>query len=75
MSSTENFDGMCGIIAQFAHSGNQVRCHYELGHHGPCSFEKYRNPLRGYAGAICTPDPERGFIDSVLSHQEKENDD
>ena len=71
MSSTENFDGLCGIIAEFASSGNQIRCHYELGHYGPCSFKKLRNPYRGYAGSFSRPDPERGFIDSVLSHQEK----
>lgn len=75
MSSTENFDGMCGIIASFAHSGNQIRCKYELGHYGPCSFEKYRRPFFHYAGAFSRPDPERCFIDSVLSHQYKENDD
>ena len=72
MSSTENFDGMCGIIADFAHSGNQIRCHYELGHHGPCSFKKYAHHFRCMAGATSYPDPERGFIDSVLSHQEDE---
>jgi hypothetical protein len=43
MSSTESFDGLCGIIAEFASSGMQIRCHYELGHHGPCSFKKLRN--------------------------------
>lgn len=75
MSSIENFDGLCGIIAEFASSGNQIRCHYELGHHGPCSFKKYNNHLRGGAGCFSRPDPERGFIDSVLSHQDKENND
>lgn len=72
MSSVENFDGLCGIIANFAHSGNQLRCNYELGHHGPCSFEKYRDQFRLMAGCFSTPDPERGFIDSVLSHQNKD---
>ena len=76
MSGTvENFDGLCGLIANFAHSGNQIRCHFELGHHGPCSFEKYKRSFFGYAGAFSRPDPERSFIDSVLSHQEKENND
>lgn len=73
MSSTENFDGLCGIIAEFAHSGNQIRCHYELGHHGPCSYKKYKNHFRFSAGAISSPDPERGFIDSVLFHSKNEN--
>ncbi len=71
MSSTENFDGLCGIIATFAHSGNQIRCHYELGHYGPCSFEKYRTHFIIMGGTFRSPDPERGVIDSVLSHQEK----
>jgi hypothetical protein len=68
MSSTENFDGLCGIIANFASSKNQIRCHYEFGHYGPCSFEKLKRHFRITVGAICSPDPERGFIDSVLSH-------
>jgi hypothetical protein len=73
MSETvENYDGLCGIIADFASSDNQLRCHYEIGHHGPCSFEKYKNHFRIIAGCFSRPDPERGFIDSVLSHQEKE---
>jgi hypothetical protein len=72
MSSTESFDGLCGIIANFASSDLQLRCTYELGHGGPCSFEKYKKHFRITAGAICSPDPERGFIDSVLSHQEDE---
>lgn len=76
MSGTvENFDGLCGIIATFSHSGNQIRCHYELGHHGPCSFEKYKDHFYCYAGCFSRPDPERGFIDSVLSHQYKDKND
>jgi hypothetical protein len=71
MSSAESFDGLCGIIAQFACSSRQIRCQYEFGHHGPCSFKKLRNPYWGYAGSFSRPDPDRGFIDSVLSHQEK----
>lgn len=70
-ATTESFDGLCGIIATFASSNNQIRCHYELGHHGPCSFEKYRDHFICHAGCFSRPDPERGFIDSVLSHQEK----
>jgi len=65
----EDYDGKCGIIATFASSGNQIRCNYELGHHGPCSFEKYRDQFRLYAGSFSRPDPERSFVDSVLSHQ------
>jgi len=72
MSSVENYDGLCGIIPEFADSSNQIRCNYELGHYGPCSFKKLRNHRRGYAGCFRAPDPDRGFIDSVLSHQEDE---
>jgi hypothetical protein len=71
MSSIENYDGLCGIIADFASSDNRLRCHYELGHHGPCSFKKYQTSFRCMAGCFSSPDPDRGFIDSVLSHQEK----
>lgn len=71
MSSIEDYSGLCGIIANFASSDNRLRCHYELGHHGPCSFEKYKSHFRCMAGCFSYPSPERGFIDSVLSHQEK----
>jgi hypothetical protein len=73
MSSTESFDGLCGIIADFATSDLQLRCTYELGHYGPCSFKKYTSHFRCMAGCFSYPNPERGFIDSVLSHQEKGN--
>jgi hypothetical protein len=46
-----------------------VRCHYELGHHGPCSFRKHHHYFSIHAGAFCAPDPERKFIDSVISNQ------
>jgi len=39
----ESFDGLCGLIATFASSSNQIRCKYEFGHGGPCSFEKYKS--------------------------------
>jgi hypothetical protein len=70
MSATvEDYDGLCGIIPTFANSSRQIRCTHELGHHGPCSFEKYRKQFWCRAGAICAPDPERKFIDSVISSQ------
>lgn len=69
MSSVENYDGLCGIIAPFASSKLQLRCQYELGHHGPCSWQKYRNHFHIMAGSFSTPGPERGFIDSVLLHK------
>lgn len=69
MSTVENYDGLCGIISIYASSDNQVRCHYELGHHGPCSFRKHKHYFSIRAGAFHAPDPERKFIDSVISHQ------
>ena len=70
MSSIENYDGLCGIIPSFADSSRQIRCKYELGHGGPCSFEKYRHQFRiwSHAGSFHRPDPEESFINSVLSH-------
>ena len=52
MSSTESYDGLCGIIAPFASSDLQLRCGHSLGHHGDHSWEKYREnfTIRG-----CTP--------------------
>ena len=66
-----DFDGLCGIIAPFASSDLQLRCQHELGHHGPCSWKKFERHFMIMGGTFCSPDPERGFIDSVLSHQEK----
>jgi len=74
----ESYDGLCGIIASFASSGNRIRCTYEIGHGGSCSFEKYRNQFRIFGG--CGADDyrrwylnktdkhgiKRGFIDSVV---------
>lgn len=65
----ESYDGLCGIIADFASSDNQIRCHYELGHHGPCSFKKSKYDCRIGCFSYSSPDSERGFIDSVLFHQ------
>jgi hypothetical protein len=38
MSATTDYDGLCGIIHYFSDSGKQVRCWYDFGHGGPCSF-------------------------------------
>jgi hypothetical protein len=68
MSNIENYDGLCGIIPTFAHSGLQIRCKYELGHGGPCSFEKYRKQFWLQAGCFSGPPlPEEGFLNSVLA--------
>lgn len=70
----ESYDGLCGIIPTFAHSGLQIRCTYELGHGGPCSFEKHRKHFYITAGSF-SGDPnevkdedglKHGFIKSVL---------
>ncbi len=77
--STENYDGLCGIIALFSRSDRQIRCHYELGHGGPCSFKKLSDDTRGYSS--CSSNDfarwqlnqedgdgiKRGFIESVLN--------
>lgn len=83
MSTVENFDGLCGIIARFASSDLQLRCHYELGHVPPCSFEKYRSQF--HIESSCRPqtemerlmekDPDgiqRGFIESVLNGEKND---
>lgn len=51
----ESYDGLCGIIADFASSSLQIRCHYEFGHSGSCSFTKYSRRFRynfGYASLV-----------------------
>ena len=73
MSSLKDYDGECGLIASFAHSGLQIRCNYELGHYGPCSFEKLRPNFHFMVGAIRLPDPKEGFLNSVLSHSRYED--
>ena len=40
MSTVENYDGLCGVIHRYASSDKQVRCNYELGHHGSHSWAK-----------------------------------
>ncbi len=72
MSGTvEDFDGLCGIIATFGGHDLQLRCQYEMGHHGPCSFEKYRDQFRIWGGSNGNPEwtREKGFVNSVLSHK------
>jgi len=67
MSSVENYDGLCGIIPTFSHSGLQIRCTHELGHGGPCTFEKYRRYFYSTAGSFAAPPlPEEGFLNSVM---------
>jgi len=51
MSTIESYDGLCGIIPTFASSDLRLRCNYPMGHHGPCSWEKYRNQFIVCAGA------------------------
>jgi hypothetical protein len=79
MSGTvEDFDGLCGIIANFASSDLQLRCSYEMGHQGPCSFEKHKHFFRIFGGCgredyeswrLNKEDDDgikRGFIESVI---------
>ena len=67
--SVEDFDGLCGIIAPFAGSSLQLKCLYELGHGGPCSWTKYKSHFQIFGGCCSAPDPERDFIESVLYHK------
>ena len=73
MSTVENYDGLCGIIHLYASSDKQVRCTYELGHHGKHSWA---NKNVDYHISGCTEDrfyDEKKFIDSVLFHKNKED--
>jgi hypothetical protein len=71
MSSVENYDGLCGIIAPFASSNLQLRCEYETGHHGDHSWEKYREQfiISSHCGCSLEQIREEGFINSVLLHK------
>lgn len=81
MSSIESYDGLCGIIARFASSNLQLRCHYSLGHDGECSHKKYENffiiksscDREDYEKLKLNQKDEdgftRGFIDSVIYHK------
>jgi hypothetical protein len=76
MSSVENFDGRCGIIATFADSSRQIRCHYIFDHGGPCSFIKYREQFGLHSSCARNPKEvkEEQFIDSVIwSMQQNKN--
>lgn len=42
MSSVDNYDGKCGIHADFASHDLQIRCSYPIDHGGKHSWEKYR---------------------------------
>lgn len=68
MSTVEDYNGLCGLIAPFSRSELQIRCKYTMGHYGPCSFEKLRHNFYFFIGATRLPDPEEEFINSVLSH-------
>lgn len=79
MSSTENYDGLCGIICRYSRSDKQVRCNYEFAHPGPCSFEKKMDQIAITIQSYCGPYKptheeiqERGFIDSVVFHNDSE---
>jgi hypothetical protein len=42
MSSIETYDGLCGIIYYMSSGDLRLRCHFPMGHAGPCSWEKYK---------------------------------
>jgi hypothetical protein len=69
MSATvEDYDGLCGIIPTFASSDLRMRCHFEMGHGGPCSFEKHRHNFIIIGGCFRTSlDSEEEFENSVIT--------
>lgn len=71
MSTVENYDGLCGIIHLHASSDKQVRCDYELGHHGAHSWANKKVALHIFGGCINHHYAEDQFIASVLSSMKK----
>lgn len=79
MTTIDNYDGLCGIIASFASSDLRLRCSYVLGHDGSCSFEKYRRHFSITGGCFINDFEDwlnnqeddhgvkEGFINSVIS--------
>ena len=68
----ETYDGLGGCIANFGSSDLQIKCSYELGHHGDCSWKKYQKQFRIFSSCSrYSPEEiaEREFINSVIYHQ------
>lgn len=61
MSALKSYDGLCGIISQYATSDRQLRCYFEFGHSGPCSYVKQEKVMciRGCAGITISEIIER----------------
>jgi hypothetical protein len=71
MSTVENYDGLCGIIHLSASSDKQVRCSYELGHHGQHSWANKSVGFHIFGGCINPHYHEGKFIESVLASLKK----
>lgn len=71
MSTVENYDGLCGIIHLYASSDKQVRCTYELGHHGQHSWAKVKVAYSIFGGSEDRWYDEKKFIESVLYSMKK----
>lgn len=81
MTHIEDYHGLCGIIPTFATSDLQIRCIYEFGHSGDCSFVKYKDHFYIWVGCNSGDFDEwqlnqededgikRGFINSVLKEK------
>lgn len=71
MSTVESYDGLCGIIHPSASSDRQVRCSYELGHHGSHSWNKVRVAYHIYGGTNNPYYRQDKFVESVLASLKK----
>lgn len=54
--SIESYDGLCGLIALFSSSDNRIRCKYEFGHSGDCSWKKYEKQFIISGGTVIDSD-------------------
>lgn len=71
MSTVENYDGLCGIICLYASSDKQVKCNFELGHHGPHSWANKKVGFHIFGGCEDRWYEERQFIASVMASIKK----
>lgn len=71
MSTVDNYDGLCGIIHLHATSDKQVRCSYELGHHGKHSWANKSVAYHIFGGTEDRWYQEKQFFASVMSSIKK----
>ena len=78
MSTTvEDYDGLCGLWHPRASSDKQVRCKFELGHHGPCSWKDVKGFTFRIGGSVCSAgfNPDEEFENSVITSLMKIDED